>query len=181
MYLRSKLEEVCKTYEAELGIDRREFRPFLLGCLKSMRFLYSGPASPSSSSTSTSSQEDSLSSAACSTCTRWWRFLNRRPTRLSMPGRAMQLIVTRLSAFVEATRIVVYTDPDDERLSRFERPDKLAALYFVPKLLEPEEKPLSRWPINGGKFSPLTALSCVRTALLKLIQNKAGVYWNQLI
>ena len=43
-HLRSQLDEVCKTYEAELGIDSSEFRPFLLECLKGIWLLYSGPA-----------------------------------------------------------------------------------------------------------------------------------------
>ena len=103
-HLWSQLEEVCKTYEAELGIGRREFLPFLLECLKIMWLLYPGPAFGEDRP-----DDDRLSDDAADhlrwfcmsfviihvdkfpgrfaivchwlTCTRWWRFLNRRPTR----------------------------------------------------------------------------------------------------
>ena len=62
-----------------------------------------------------------------------------------------------------------------------ENPADLASLYLNPKLCKPLDSPLGLRQISGGGVCPLAALSCVHTSILKLIQNEAEVYWNQLV
>ena len=202
-HLWSQLEEVCKTYEAELGIGRRESIPFLLECLKSLLLLCSGPGFGGESP-----GNDRLAGATADYL-RWFCIyfalacVDRFPGRFAVVcrwlyvhsivvflesqsdtyvnARPCDAAVIRLNVNVEATRVVAYAAPDDERLGRIERPDHLAALYFVPKLLKPKDKPLSWRFINGGLLDPLTPLSYVLTTLHKLIQNGTGVHWNQLV
>ena len=84
-------------------------------------------------------------------------------------------IVARLNAMVESTGVVRYAAPGVLR-KRPEKPADLAFLYLSPKLCKPmDPPPLGFRQISGGVVCPLTALLCVLTSILKLIQNEADM------
>ena len=88
-------------------------------------------------------------------------------------------IVARLNATVESTGIVRNATPEDLR-KHPEKPTDLAFLYLLKSetLQAPGPPPWLPADQRRRRGCPLTALSCVLTSILKLIQNEADVYGN---